>query len=378
MTKQPFRQHHLFRLLTAYDEQALPLDLFMSNYFREHKALGSKDRAFIAETVYALVRWQRLLDYLAETQTDWESRYQVFETLDIEQILKRDDIPLPVRVSFPDHLFDLIVKSYGEEKAIELCRISNTPAPTTIRVNLLKTSRQDLLNRLSAQGYVVSPSLFSSTGIRFHKKINFFSTPEFKEGLFEVQDEGSQLLAALVNPKKGDLLLDYCAGSGGKTLAFAPALEGTGQIYLHDIRVYALEEARKRLRRAGIQNAQVLYPDSPHLAKLKKKMKWVLVDAPCTGTGTMRRNPDMKWKFDEETLPRLLGQQRTIFEKALSFMHPEGRIVYGTCSLLKQENEEQLHHFIKTYSLQQEGEIFQSWPTLEGMDGFFGVVLKRA
>ncbi len=121
--------------------------------------------------------------------------------------------------------------------------------------------------------------------------------PEFKQGLFEVQDEGSQLIANLMDPTPGDQVMDYCAGSGGKTLAFAPKMQHRGQIYLHDIRPWALDEARKRLKRAGIQNAQVVLPEDPKLNKLRGKMDWVLVDAPCTGSGTFRRNPDMKWKF---------------------------------------------------------------------------------
>ncbi|CUI17580.1 hypothetical protein PNK_1976 [Candidatus Protochlamydia naegleriophila] len=374
--KIPFREHHLLTLLEAYDKQTLPLDLFISHYFREHTALGSKDRAFIAETIYALIRWKGLLDYLVPYAC-WLDRYEAFQTLDQAAIQQKTDIPLHTRVSFPPYLFSLFEDNYGTDKATELCLISNTPAPTTVRVNALKTTRDALLQSWDSQ-YKVSPTKISPDGIVFHKKINFFGLPEFKEGLFEVQDEGSQLLAQLVRVQPGDQFLDYCAGSGGKTLALAPAMQHKGQIYVHDIRPFALQEARKRLKRAGIQNSQILLPDSPNLNKLKKKMNWVLVDAPCTGTGTLRRNPDMKWKFDENTLPRLIGQQRTIFEKALSFLHPEGRIVYATCSVLKEENQLQLEHFIKTYQLQVEGEIFQSLPAQGEMDGFFGVVLKRA
>jgi 16S rRNA C967 or C1407 C5-methylase (RsmB/RsmF family) len=223
----------------------------------------------------------------------------------------------------------------------------------------------------------VVPTSTSPLGITFQKKINFFELPEFKEGLFEVQDEGSQLLAFLVKAKPGQQVLDYCAGSGGKTLAFAPSMQNKGQIFLHDVRPKALLECRKRLRRAGIQNAQTVAHDSPKLSKLKKKMDWVLVDAPCTGTGTLRRNPDMKWKFSQEILSRLIGQQRMIFEKALSYMRPEGRIVYATCSILQEENQEQIEHFLKTYSLELEGETFQTFPALGGMDGFFGAILKK-
>lgn len=377
MKSIPFREYHLFHLLQAYEKQALPLDLFISHYFRAHKALGSKDRGFIAETAYALIRWLALLDYLSSAPLSWETRYQIYQTLDLDAILHHSDIPLSTRVSFPPSLFDLIVKDYGVEQAIQLCLISNTPAPTTIRVNRLKTTRDQLLRHWEKQ-YAISATSLSPDGLIFHKKLNFFELPEFKAGLFEVQDEGSQMLAYLVQAKPGDLVLDYCAGSGGKTLAFAPFMQNKGQIYLHDIRPHALQEARKRLKRAGIQNGQILLPTSPHLSKLKKKMQWVLVDAPCSGTGTLRRNPDMKWKFEASTLTRLVGQQRQIFEKALSFMHPEGRIIYSTCSILKAENQFQLEHFLKTYCLVIEGQVFQSLPTKGGMDGFFGVVLKRA
>lgn len=376
MNKIPFREHHLFSLLEAYDQQKLPLDLLINHYFRENTALGSKDRGFIAETAYALTRWKGLLDYLT-FEGSWQKRFELFSKINVRDYLDRVDIPAHIRVSFPKDLFDLIVNDYGEKRAIEICLICNHPAPTVVRANPLKITRDALLNRWKDQ-YEVSPTAQSLQGIIFHKKMNFFQLPEFKEGLFEVQDEGSQLLADLVQPNPGDLVLDFCSGSGGKTLAFAPTLQGKGQIYLHDIRPHALLEARKRLKRAGIQNGQILYSDSPHLTKLKKKMNWVLVDAPCTGTGTLRRNPDMKWKFDEETLNRLCSTQRVIFEKALSFMHPQGRIVYATCSLLSRENQTQLEHFLKTYQLCVDREPFQSIPSDGGMDGFFGVVLKRA
>ncbi len=377
MAQIPFREHHLFTLLDAYDKQTLPLDLFIHFYFRENKALGSKDRGFLAETIYALIRWLGLLEYITEKPLSWEGIYNTYCQVDLNQLQQQEDIPIHTRISFPPLLFKLIESSHGTEKATELCKISNTPAPTVVRANTLKITRDNLLEKWKDL-YEVSPTIHSPNGIIFHKKINFFELPEFKEGFFEVQDEGSQLLALLVQAKPGNLVLDYCAGSGGKTLAFAPILELKGQIYVHDIRTHALQEARKRLKRAGIQNAQTILPDSPQLEKIKKKMDWVLVDAPCTGTGTLRRNPDMKWKFDEFILPRLVGQQRMIFEKALSFLKPDGRIVYGTCSLLKEENQLQMEHFIQTYNLTIEGEVFQSLPTIGGMDGFFGVVLKRA
>lgn len=371
---KPFREHHLLTLMQGYEQQRLPLDLYISYYFKEHKALGSKDRGWIAENAYSMIRWQALLDYIGDNPS-MENKVELLKTFNPNEWINKEEIPLHIRCSFPKGLFDLIVDNYGIEKGKELCLINNTPAPTTVRVNTLKGTREELMVKWKDL-YEISPCEFSKEGIIFHKKISFFTLPEFKQGLFEVQDEGSQLVAQMVKAKPGQWALDYCAGSGGKTLAFAPGMEKTGQIFLHDSRPHALEEARKRLRRAGIQNAQVVLPDDPKLKKLKKKMDWVLVDAPCSGTGTMRRNPDMKWNFTEEGLKRLTGLQRTIFEKALSFLKPDGFIVYATCSLLKEENQNQLEHFLKTYPLVVEGTPFQSLPSRQGMDGFYSVCLK--
>lgn len=372
---RPYREHHLLQLLEEYENQRLPLDLYISHYFRAHKALGSKDRAMIAETIYGMVRWQALLDFLCDTPNEWESRYEVFKDFNYKQYIDQVNIPQHIRLSFPNVLYQLIVDSHGEDLAKELCLVSNKPAPTTVRINPLKTTRAKMLE-LWEKDYSVSPCLHSDLGIIFHKKISFFALPEFKEGLFEVQDEGSQLLADLMQIKPGDQVMDYCSGSGGKSLAFAHRMQSSGQIHLHDIRPFILQECRKRLRRAGIQNAQTIEHSDKKLSKLKKKMDWILVDAPCTGTGTMRRNPDMKWKFNEATLTRLVGKQRMIFEKALSFLRPDGRIVYGTCSLLQQENQDQVAHFLKTYNLELEGNIFQTLPKDGEMDGFFAAVFR--
>ncbi len=375
MNKNFFRSHHLLTMLKSYEDQQLPLDLFISNYFRANSALGSKDRGYLAETIYGMARWRDLIDHLCGKSSSLEKKIELFESINPSDYLEKEEIPLHVRLSFPEILFDLIVNSHGLERAIELCSASNTMAPTTLRVNRIKGTRDELLGAWQEK-YSISPTQQSPNGIIFHKKINFFELQEFRDGFFEIQDEGSQILADLINVAPGQLVMDYCSGSGGKTLAFAPKMENKGQIYLHDIRPKILIEAKKRLKRAGIQNGQVIQPEDPKLKKIKKKMDWVLVDVPCSGTGTMRRNPDMKWKFTVEMLQRLAGQQRIIFEKALSFMKPNGRIVYATCSILKEENQEQVEHFIKTYNLQIDGEIFQSLPSIGSMDGFFGVVLR--
>ncbi|MFA6914840.1 MAG: RsmB/NOP family class I SAM-dependent RNA methyltransferase [Parachlamydiales bacterium] len=373
MEKLPFRDFHLLHLLEDYSNFDRPLDVAICRYFRANKSLGSKDRYEISESAYALVRWAGLLEALYP-KAGWRTWLKALR----EGCLQNPPATLPAhtKVSFPKELFDRIVHSLGEKEAVRICHVCNTPAPTYVRANTIKISRDELLQRW-ADKYEVSPAKVSPEGIIFNKKIHFFSIDEFKEGLFEVQDEASQLISGLVNATPGNLVMDFCAGAGGKALAIAPRLQGKGQLYLHDIREHALTEAKIRFKRAGAQNVQFLADTSPALTKLKKKMDWVLADVPCSGTGTLRRNPDMKWRYDDELLQRLLGQQRMIFEKALSYLKPDGSIVYATCSLLDEENEMQVEHFLKTYGLKLVGEPFKSIPSFKGMDGFFGAVMKQ-
>lgn len=351
-----FRQYHLSAVLKSLDLEDRPLDSLLSSYFRSHKALGSKDRQFIAETAYHFVRWKNLFQFLGINPTD-----QLPEKID-------PTLPAFLRLGMPQDLFSLLASEYGEAKAEELSLISNGRAPLTVRINPLKTSRETLLN-LWAPHYEVAPCAFSSLGINFKKRINFFTLPEFKAGLFEIQDEASQLAAELVRVKPKQHVLDYCAGAGGKSLAFAHLLQNSGQIYLHDIRPRALEKARLRFKRASVQNIQFSLP--------RKQVDWVVVDAPCTGTGTLRRNPDLKWRFSLNGLSSLVELQRSIFHDALSHLSPEGHIVYMTCSLLNQENEAQTAFFQERYSLEVV-EVFKTAPLLEGMDGFYAVCFKKA
>jgi len=355
-----FRQYHLSAVLESLESQKIPLDALLSRYFRFHKAIGSKDRLFISDTLYHYIRWKNLYQHLKIEPSP----------LDPAAHLQDATIPIHVRYGMPQDLYDMLVKFYGEEKTKEISLISNIRAPLTIRVNPLKISREKLLEKW-ANTFKVAPCPQSPHGIHFHEKINFFTQPEYTEGLFEIQDEASQMAAELVKAKPKQHVLDYCAGAGGKTLAFAHRLENSGQIYLHDVRPHPLVEARKRLNRAGIQNVQ--FSLSP---AQKKRMDWVVVDVPCTGTGTFRRNPDLKWKFDASRLENLILEQREIFQEALTYLHPQGTIVYMTCSILPQENEEQTAYFQKTYGLEVV-ETFQTLPLDGGMDGFFAVALKR-
>jgi len=373
----PFREKHLFQLLQLYDRETKPLDFIVMTYFREMKQLGSKDRAFINDTAYALIRWRGLYSHLLGSKASWESCYRLMQEKKPESFLEDTSIPLHIRVSFPIELFHEIVASWGEKEAVNICLALNYPAPTTVRANALVIDREKLFKRFQELGFQVTPSKQAPCGIQFLKKINFFELQEFRDGCFEVQDEASQMAAELVEKRLGSQVLDFCAGSGGKTLAFAPKFERTGQIHLHDIRQHALLEAKKRLRRAGIQNAQILHASEvKKLKNLKNRMDIVLVDAPCTGIGTLRRNPDMKWKYTPDMLERLVAEQRQIFSDACTYVKPGGQLLYMTCSILKRENEDQVAHFLQTLPITEE-KRFQTVPKQGEMDGFFAVSFRR-
>lgn len=373
---KPFRIHHLTQAIEEFSNQSLPLDLFLNQYYRANKALGSKDRLFLSETLYSVIRWKGLIDASGKEEQTWENRIDNFLDHTLDELRANPELAPHDRVSFPEWLFSRLEKQHGLKKAEEICLICNQQAPPTIRANLAKTDRDTLLAALKKYG-TVEPTSISPHGIVFADRINYFEIPEFVKGEFEIQDEGSQLLADLLQPKPQDHILDFCAGSGGKTLAFAHKTEGKGQIYLHDIRPKALQQAKKRLKKAGVQNAQIVVAGEPRLKKLKAKMQWVFVDAPCSGTGTLRRNPDMKWKLSEETVNRMVGMQRNIFEQALSYLAPGGSIIYGTCSILAEENEQQTAHFINTYGLEVVGTPLEILPQENGADGFYGVVFRK-
>lgn len=360
----PFCDHHIIAFLKEFEKGSKPLDLSLSEYLRAHKSIGSHDRKTIGETLYGMARWKTLIDYFCSAKED---RLSCYRSLNIEECQKNLSIPEPIRCAVPDFLFKRLKETYGSEKTFELCRILNSPAPTTIRANLAKTTREDLL-KIFPTGI---PCQQAPAGIQFNQRMPLFAMPEFKAGLFEVQDEGSQLVAQLVDAKPGQHILDYCSGSGGKTLGFAPAMKGSGQIYLHDIRPWVLLEARKRMKRAGVQNFQWLNPKMH-----KKKMDWVLTDAPCSGTGTLRRNPDAKWKIDAPMIERLIEEQRAIVKEALAYLKPDGRLVYATCSILPEENQTQVAYFLKHHPLVLEKEL-SLMPVDGGTDGFFAAVFKK-
>ncbi len=373
--KVPFRDYHILEFLSLFEGSSKPLDLALSDYLKNHRSIGAHDRRMIGETLYGMVRWKSLIDYFCPSG-DPLSRLSRYRSLSFELCLNDPSIPEPARLGVNEFLYGRLKDAYGIDQARSICRVLNTPAPTTVRANLIKTTREELL-KIFQEKFEAFPCKDAEAGIQLKKREPLFSLPEFKAGFFEVQDEGSQRVASLVQAKPGDLIVDYCSGSGGKTLAFAPQMKGRGQIYLHDVRVRALQEARQRLKRAGIQNAQCLEPGHPQFKALAQKCDWVLADVPCSGTGTLRRNPDAKWKIDGAMLDRLTALQREIVKEALQFLKPGGRLVYATCSLLPEENQRQAEYFLAAHSLEMIGDPLFLLPEEGGADGFFAAVFKK-
>ncbi len=369
-----FHQNHILNFLATFDQTPnIPLDLQLRHYLKQNKSIGSKDRKLVGDTIYEMVRWLGLIDKNVSEPITWDKRLETYLKFPLETLSLHPSLEPHEKVSFPKEFYEILSSHIGDAKAKEFCLNSNLAAPITIRVNLLKISREDLFKNLSAK-FSCSLCEESKTGIVFHKKINFFELPEFKQGFFEIQDEASQLVAEFVEATPGDEILDYCAGSGGKSLSIATKMKGKGQIFVHDIRKKPLEKAKERFKRAGIQNVQTILDLKP---SMKGRMNWLLLDVPCTGSGTWRRNPDQKWKFNKETLDRLVQEQRKIFEEALPYLHNKGKIVYATCSVLPEENEEQIAYFLEKYNLISTKPFFKSSPKPNKKDGFFAALLEK-
>lgn len=372
-----FHEHHILNIFSEFEEDnKIPFDLLLSRYGRQHRALGSKDRKMIGETCFELIRWFKLLDQ-EKGPLSWKERLHLLLTTDLEKLKTNPKLSPSTRCSTPDWIFQKLSKAYGEAKALEICLVLNERAPLTIRANRLKITKEALYERL-AQDYKIKKCSLARDGISFYESTHLLSSPLYKQGFFEIQDEASQYVSSLVRAKPGDLILDYCSGSGGKTLAFAPDMKNQGQIYLHDIREAILYQAKKRLKKAGVQNGQCLFPsEARKKGMLKGKMDTVLVDAPCSGSGTWRRNPDQKWKFSEKEFMQLEKTQEQIFKEALSFVKPKGRILYVTCSLFPEENEHQVEKFLQFFPVELEESPFQSTPKSQEMDGFFAASFIR-
>jgi 16S rRNA (cytosine967-C5)-methyltransferase len=362
-------------LASILSETRLPADHLIDQYFRAHRQMGSKDRGFAAETVYGCLRRKAELGALAGPllQDSDSARWLVATYLlkhsgwsaralgdagfkDAEALVTRvrttktEDLPFAARINMPEWLAEKLVAQYGEAETVALSEALNRPAQVGIRVNTLRTDRDAVAQRLAESGNPCEPMKYSPIGLQRDRRGPLFNTAEFQEGLFELQDEGSQLLALMTQAAPKEKVVDFCAGAGGKTLALAAMMQNTGALNAYDVSANRLDKMKPRLARAGAYNTQAFPIRDEHEAILKKyagTADAVLVDAPCSGTGTLRRNPDIKWRpIDLAMLTKL---QASILEAASKLVKPGGRLVYATCSLLEEEDGAITAAFLKSH-----------------------------
>jgi len=386
-----------------------PADQALSAYFRSHRHLGQQDRAFIAETVFAVLRRKRSLEAAAGSPAPHAlaiaALIRVFGLSG--RALEDRDAALAARIKsaqpgactqavqadLPDWLWQRLCTGYGTDEAMAIARGLLNPAPLDVRVNLAKLSRQDALEQLELEA---APTPLSPAGIRLKGKPQINRHALFLDGSLEVQDEGSQILAYLLAPRRGEMVADFCAGAGGKTLAISMLMQGTGRVYAMDISEKRLRELAPRAARAGISNVHpiVLSGEGDVRAKrLSGKLDRVLVDAPCSGFGTLRRNPDLKWRHGESAVAELAAKQARILKAAARLLKPGGRLVYATCSILSEENEAVADAFAAEHAdfkplsctdllatqriALATGERLRLSPHRHGTDGFFAAAFQR-
>jgi 16S rRNA (cytosine967-C5)-methyltransferase len=299
------------------------------------------------------------------------------------------------------NLPDWVAQPLAEQLGAEFDALADSllqAAPLDLRVNTLKAKRDAVLAQLQADGVRCAATPHSPWGIRLEGKPALNQWPLFKDGSIEVQDEGSQLLAALLDAKRGEMVADFCAGAGGKTLALGASMRNTGRLYAFDVAGHRLESLRPRLARSGLSNVypvQIAHERDERIKRLSGKLDRVLVDAPCSGLGTLRRNPDLKWRQSPEAVAALTQQQLSILNGASRLLKPGGRLVYATCSVLRQENEDVAAAFeaaqaglkaqwqrldaatLLDAGLCSEGNL-RLWPHRHGCDGFFAAVWQKA
>jgi len=390
-----------------------PADQVLSRYFRAHPQLGQRDRAFVAETGFAVLRRRRSLEAIsgsAEPRALLAAalmRVLGFSGRALEGVVdaalaerirgaRLDGLPDAVRVDLPDWLWQQVLAQEGRDEALALAHGLLNPAPLDLRVNVARASREEVLARLSLDGIEAGATPYSPSGVRLAGKPAINQHSLFRDGLIEVQDEGSQLLAYLLAPRRSEMVGDYCAGAGGKTLALAMLMRGAGRVYAIDVSAKRLSALGKRAARAQVSNIHswALASDNDSRAKrLGGKLDRVLVDAPCSGFGTLRRNPDLKWRHGPEAIAELAQKQRRILAAAARLVKPGGRLLYATCSLLRAENDAVADEFqaaspdfrplpcdelLASQRIPLEtGVRLRLAPHRQGTDGFFAAAFER-
>lgn len=376
-------------------------DKEIAKALKRDKRWGARDRAFIAETTYEIVRWKRLYAEIAEVKEPF-SRENLFRLFAVWATLRGIELPdwkqlepVPTRrikgrfdelgklrkfrESIPDWLDEIGEKELGEKWDAEIHTL-NKEAAVVLRTNTLKTTKSELRNELYNEGIATTSLKNYKDALELEARANVFSTDVFKKGFFEVQDASSQLVAEFLEVEPGMRVVDACAGAGGKSLHLAALMENQGQIIAMDIFEKKLKELKRRARRAGVHNIDPrLITSTKVVKKLYGTADRVLIDAPCSGLGVLRRNPDAKWKLQPEFLSKLRATQAEILERYSKMVKPGGKLAYVTCSILPSENKEQITKFLKKessseFSLVKDKRILAHE---SGYDGFYMALLER-
>ena len=406
-------------LLRAVMRLDAPADGIVSAFFRQHRGLGPRERHALAETTYNLLRQRLLFQHLAHSgsgtlerrlailawqghDTTLRGALRDHEPAWLAQMcaIDRSSLPEKLRHNLPDWLAGALREQLGDgfwPLAVSL----NEPAPLDIRVNTHKAKRDEVCETLDAAGIASQATPFSPWGLRLQGKPALNKLGLFIDGRIEVQDEGSQLLALLTDAKRGEMVVDFCAGAGGKTLALGAAMRNTGRLYAFDVSGHRLEALKPRLARSGLSNvhpAQIAHERDDRIKRLSGKIDRVLIDAPCSGLGTLRRNPDLKWRQSPKSVSELQVKQTAILAGAAKLLKPGGRLVYATCSLLAAENEVVAEAFtaeraadfealpllelLKAARIDRAQELISGpylrlWPHVHQTDGFFAAVWQK-
>lgn len=401
---------------------AYPADKTLEKFFRERRKMGSKDRGFVAETVYGCLRQLRLLATLAkrpwpvhpadsdrlvlayalrflgwqtETASAWALNVGLpadAASLDADSEANAD---WAVRRNLPGWLAERFIAQYGGAEADRLAAALNQAAPVDIRANILKNSREELAALLESENLHFVPCPYAPDGLRRQERAPLLGLQAFREGRLEVQDEGSQLPAYLLEAQPRERNVDFCAGAGGKTLQIAAAMQNSGALLAFDVAEKRLAQLKIRLRRAGLHNTRcetIAHENDARIKRLRGGIDRVFVDAPCSGSGTLRRNPDIKWRAVD--LAELTALQERILQSAALLLKPGGRLVYATCSVLSEENENVVERFLannrnfeqlgaydilkrQRIGLNGDGKALKLLPHLHHTDGFFAAVFAR-
>ena len=407
-TQKPVRLHKnlavaVISCLDSIFNQNLQADKVIAKMLKSDKRWGKRDRGFIAENTYEIIRWKRLYAELASVKKSF-AKGDLWRLLSVRWVLQ--GIPLPawdevsgtptrrikgkydalqkhraIACSITDWLDEIGLANFGETQWQRELDALNTQASVVLRVNRLQTNPKTLQNELVAEGIQTVLHRTYPDALILQERANVFETDAFQRGLFEVQDASSQLVARFTEVNPGMQVIDACAGAGGKSLHLAALMENKGQLTALDIYPHKLHELKRRAKRAGAHNITTRHIKSNKvIKKLHGRADRVLIDAPCTGLGVLRRNPDAKWKIDAEFLERVKKTQEHIINNYATMVKPGGKLVYATCSILKEENQSQVEGFLKTEIGKQfilEKERFVS-PAKSGFDGFYMAKMLRS